>query len=415
MTSHSASLDETPFRDRFVVHDERVAYLDGNSLGRLPKQTAQRIEEVVNQQWGTQLIAGWNADWLSLASRIGDKIGQLIGAEAGATVVCDSTSINLYKLAWSLLRSARGRVKIITDQANFPSDIYILAGLAEHLSADGFQLQVLDFAGCDALQISQQLEHAIDDQTALVSLSHVHYQSGYAFDMSAITSLAHRRGARVLWDLSHSVGAMPIELAAANVDAAVGCTYKYLNGGPGAPAFLYVAPELCASLENPLRGWFGAASPFDFSPQFQPHPGTQRFTVGTPPVLSLAAVEPGVDLTLAAGIDYLRTRSLLLSDYLLAAAERRLVPLGYKIQTPRLGQHRGSHVSIGHAHAWQITQAIIDRHAVIPDFRGPDTIRLGITPLYTTRDEIDRAVEALEVVVVEQQYQDFPATRTGVT
>jgi kynureninase len=406
--------DNAPYRDRFVIADPSIAYLDGNSLGRLPKRTVTILQEVVRHQWGEALIGGWNSYWLSLSTRIGDKIGSLIGAPPGTTVVCDSTSINLYKLAWAMLQQTGGRRTILTDRANFPSDQYILQGLAAQ-SDDRYTLKVLDLDSGDPSDVEGRLARAIDEDTALVCLSHVHYKSGYAFAMDVVTRLVHERGSKILWDVSHSVGAMPIPLAECRADGAVGCTYKYLNGGPGAPAFLYVRQDLCDTLANPIQGWFGANRPFDFSNHYEPGPGIARFVVGTPPILALAAVEPGVDLVLEAGIERLHDRSIRMSEYFIEQFDHRLSALGYVLQTPRSPSQRGSHLSLGHPHAWQITQSLIHRHGVVPDFRDPNTIRFGITPLVTTFEEIDQAVEGLAATLHTKDFELFSAERRGVT
>jgi kynureninase len=407
-------LDHNPYRERFVIEDPGLIYLDGNSLGRLPRATVTHLQQVIHQQWGTELIGGWNRHWLALARRIGDKIGRLIGVETGETVVCDSTSVNMFKLAWALLQDCGTRTTIITDATNFPTDIYILDGISK-LCDRPYQVRVIDLPVPNHREVFQALDRAIDSDTALVSLSHVHFKSGYAFDVGAITRLAHAKGARILWDVSHSVGAMPIALGEARVDAAVGCTYKYLNGGPGAPAFLMVRQDLQPLLHNPIQGWFGADRPFDFSTRYVPNPGIDRFTVGTPPILSLSAIEPGVDLVLEAGIDSLRERSLELSERFIEWIDLRLEPLGFSLQTPRDPAMRGSHISLAHPNAWQITQDLIQRFKVIPDFREPSTIRFGITPLYTVIGEIESAVDALETSVRDQSFRNHPPSRNGVT
>jgi|LakMenEpi03Aug12_release.lakeMendotaPanAssembly.Ray.scaffolds.fasta_scaffold22383_6 kynureninase len=407
------AIDPPPFRSRFVVDDSK-AYLDGNSLGRLPKRTKDLLQQVIAQQWGEDLISGWNAHWLSMPRRIGNKIGQLIGAHAGETIVSDSTSVNLFKLASALLQQSGDRVKIITDRANFPSDLYVLAGCGESGSR-ALEFELMDLETCGFEAMSRCVCEAIDDATALVSLSHVHYKSGFAYDIESITRAAHQRGARVLWDLSHSVGVLPMQLSAWNVDAVVGCTYKYLNGGPGAPAFLYLRSDLHALLNNPIRGWFGAKNPFSFSMDYTPSPEIERFLVGTPPILSLAAIEPGVDLVLEAGIEHLRERSIQLSSEFIALVSDRLLALGFSIQSPLDAAMRGSHVSLGHPHAWQITQDLIQRFSVIPDFRAPGTIRFGFAPIYTTRDELHRAIQAMEASIQSQSYLNFPADIRGVT
>ncbi len=407
-------LDHAPFRDRFVIDDPHVVYLDGNSLGRLPKATVARLHKVVADEWGQALIGSWNQVWLPIARRVGDKIGSLIGAAPGETLLCDSTSINLYKAAWALLQHRGKRRTIVTDAANFPTDLYVLDGLRQHVDP-AIRLQPLELDHADHAQVQTVLEQALNDDTALVCLSHVNYKTGYAFDLSAVTALAHAHGAPILWDLSHSVGAVPVDVGLAQVDAAVGCTYKYLNGGPGAPAFLMVRRDWIERLQNPIPGWFGAARPFEFGSAYEPHPGIERFAVGTPPILSLAAVEPGVDLTCEAGMHALRQRGWLLMQYFFSLFNQRLQNLGFALVTPRQQQAAGSHVSITHHAAWQITQDLVQQHRVIPDFRGPDIIRFGITPLYTLGREIEQAVTALESSVTQGTYRSYPEQRLGVT
>ena len=405
---------EAPFRNRFVIHNPSVTYLDGNSLGRLPHATVDRMQQVVSREWGEALIGSWNQTWLPIARRIGDKIGSLIGAAPGEVLVCDSTSINLYKEAWALLQHRGKRTTIVTDAANFPTDLYVLDGLRQQLGCD-LRLEPLNLDQCDHVRIHDVLTHAVADDTALVCLSHVNYKTGYAFDLRAVTEIAHNKGAPILWDLSHSVGAIPVNLGEARVDAAVGCTYKYLNGGPGAPAFIMVRSDLANQLHNPIPGWFGAARPFEFGPKYEPHFGIERFAVGTPPILSLAAVEPGVDLTCEAGIVELRERSWQLMQRFFNLYDERLRALGFDLVTPRDKQSSGSHVSLSHVDAWQITQDLVIAHRVVPDFRGPNIIRFGITPLYTLAKEVDQAVSALESSVTLGTYRSYPEQIQGVT
>ena len=404
---------ENSFRDRFVVDEPGRVYLDGNSLGRLPRTTPGRVDELVRQEWGVQLIGGWNGGWLELPRRLGDKIGEVIGAAAGETIVCDSTTVNLFKLATALCRSAPGRTKIISDRSNFPSDLHILSRVAGDTAGGELQLLDLDEENPDGVQ--EKLSRALDDRTALVSLSHVQYKTGRLFDLPRVTRLVQSRGGKMLWDLSHSAGALPINFSDSGADAAVGCTYKFLNGGPGGPAFLSLRKGLITELENPIPGWWGTAEPFDFSRDYRPHPGIERWTVGTPPILSLAALEPGIDLVLEAGIEFLRRRSLELGDQFMQAFDQRLATLGYRLLTPREADRRGSQVSIRHPHAWQITQDLLHHHAVVPDFRQPDVIRLGLTPLYTTSAEIEKGVAALEASVRQQSYRSFSPGTNGVT
>jgi kynureninase len=328
--------------------------------------------------------------------------------------VCDSTSINLFKAAWALLQHREKRTTIVTDEANFPTDLYILDELRQQLGCD-LRLEPLTLDHGDHSRVLDMLTHAVTDDTALVCLSHVNYKTGYAFDLPAVTRLAHKRGSPILWDVSHSVGAIPVDLGEARVDAAVGCTYKYLNGGPGAPAFIMVRKDLIHRMHNPIPGWFGAARPFDFDSKYEAHSGIERFAVGTPPILSLAAVEEGVKLTCEAGIVALRERSWQLMQRFFDQYDERLRSLGFELATPRDKQSSGSHVSLCHEHAWQITQDLIHTHRVVPDFRGPNIIRFGITPLYTLAREVDQAVSALESSITQKTYLSYSKQIQGVT
>lgn len=401
------------FRQEFVIDDPGLIYLDGNSLGRLPRRSRALIQDYVDRQWGQRLIRGWGEGWLELAQHVGDKIASLVGAQPGEVVVAESTSTNLFKLAVAALKARPGRSKIVTDDLNFPSDLYIFQGIVELLGG-GHRLEIV--SSPDGIHGPVEgLATAIDDDTALVSLSHTAFKSAYTYDMAAVTALAHRAGALTLWDLSHSAGSVPVDLNGANADLAVGCSYKYLNGGPGAPAFLYVRRGLQASLRNPISGWYSQAAPFDFGLEYQPAAGLRRMLTGTPPVLALAAIEPGIDLLLAAGMDHLRAKSVQQSEYLIALVDAVLQPLGFQLNSPRDAARRGSHISIGHPEGWRINRALIEQQQVLPDFRAPDNIRLGITPLYTTFDEIRQAVQRLRAVVEERRYEQYSLERSAVT
>lgn len=401
------------FRQEFVIDDPGMIYLDGNSLGRLPRRSRAVIQDYVDRQWGQRLIRGWNEGWLDLAQRTGDKIAALVGAGSNEVVAAESTSTNLFKLAVAALKARPGRAKIVTDDLNFPSDLYIFQGIVELLGG-GHRLEIVPSP--DGIHGPLEgLARAIDDDTALVSLSHTVFKSAYTYDMAAVTALAHRAGALALWDLSHSAGAVSVDLGAAGADLAVGCTYKYLNGGPGAPAFLYVRRELQDSLHNPISGWYSQAAPFDFGLEYRPASGLRRMLTGTPPVLALAGVEPGVDLLLAAGMERLRAKSVRQSEYLIALVDTVLQPLGFQLNSPRDVNRRGSHISIGHPEGWRINRALIEQMQVLPDFRAPDNIRLGITPLYTTCDEIRQAVQRLYTVVEARLYEHYPLERPSVT
>jgi kynureninase len=401
------------FRDEFVIDDPSLVYLDGNSLGRLPKRTGARLKEVIDDEWGRRLIRGWGEGWFTAPRRLGDKIAKLIGVDAGEVVVTDSTSVNFFKLVMAALTARPDRRGVVTDDLNFPSDVYLLQSAVKLASPD-HRLKIVRSA--DGLTVSMdQLAEAFTHDTALVTLTHTAFKSGYVYDMRAVTDMAHRAGALMLWDLSHSVGAMPLALKDANVDLAVGCTYKYLNGGPGAPAFLYVRRELQERLVSPIWGWFGQRGQFDFKLDYEPGPGVQRFLAGTPTMLSLAAVEPGVDLVFEAGLERLRAKSVQQTEYLIALWEEWLKPLGVTLNSPRDSSSRGSHVSLGHPEGLRIDRALIEEMNVIPDFRYPDNIRLGIAPLYTSFAEVHEAMVRLRRVIVEKLYEKYPAERPEVT
>lgn len=401
------------YRDEFIVDDPNLIYLDGNSLGRLPKRTAARMAEVVEQEWGKRLIRGWGEGWFTAPQRIGGKVAKLIGADADEVLVTDSTSVNFFKLVVAALQARPGRHKIVTDDLNFPSDMYVLQGAARMAGPD-YRLEVLHSA--DGLTISdEQLAAAIDSDTAIVSITHTAFKSGYVYDMKRITKMAHQAGALMLWDLCHSVGAMPLALNECNVDLAVGCTYKYLNGGPGAPAFLFVRRDLQESLLSPIWGWFGQKRQFDMTLQYEPAPGLNRFLAGTPTMLSLAAVEPGVDLLLEAGLDRLREKSVKQTEYMIALWEGLLKPLGVSLNSPREAAQRGSHVSLGHPDGLRVDRALIEDMNVIPDFRYPDNIRMGIAPIYTSFADIHEAMTRFKRVLDERLYEKYPTERPEVT
>lgn len=415
--AYAAQLDAhdplAAFRSRFVHTDPDLIYLDGNSLGRLPMSTAAQIDGVIQQQWGDRLIRSWNEGWMALPTRIGDKIGELVGAAPGEVAIADSTSVNLFKLALAALKARPDRTKIVTDDLNFPSDLYVLQSAAD-LAGRSCRVEIVPSAD-GVYGPVEALAAAIDGDTALVSLSHTVFKSAYTYDMAAITELAHAAGALTLWDLSHSAGAVAVALNASDADLAVGCCYKYLNGGPGAPAFLYVRSDLQEELLNPISGWMGQRNMFNFELTYTPAPGLQRFFSGTPPVLSIAAIEPGVDLLLEASMERLRAKSVQQTEYLIALWEHELAPLGFTLNSPREAAVRGSHISLGHEEAWRIDQALIQQMWVLPDFRKPDNIRLGITPLYTSFGDIQRAVRHMRTVVEERLYEHYDVAELAVT
>jgi kynureninase len=376
------------FRERFAL-PEGVIYLDGNSLGALPRATPARVQQVMHDEWGTGLIRSWNsADWIRAPQRVGGKIAQLIGAAAHEVVVADSTSVNLYKLIMAALDARPGRRTILSEPGNFPTDLYMIESA---MAARG---------GVHRLELAprESLVSRIGADTALVLLTHVHYKTADLWDMHAVTAAAQAKGALVLWDLSHSVGAVPVDLRGANADLAVGCGYKFLNGGPGAPAFLFVAERHHASLMSPLGGWLGHARPFDFVDHYEPAPGAARFLCGTPPILAVAALECGVDLHLETTMAALSAKSQALASLFIALVTSRGAPYGVELVGPPAGAPRGSHVSFRHEHGYAIMQALIAR-GVIGDFRAPDIMRFGLTPLYLRYADIAAAVDVLEEVL----------------
>jgi len=401
------------FRDEFVIDEEGPLYLDGNSLGRLPKRTAALVERTVRAEWGSRLVRGWNEGWVDAPRRVGDKLARVLGAGPGEVAVSDATSVNLFKLAVAALRARPGRRTIVTDALNFPSDLYVLGGAADLLGA-GRRVAVVPAR--DGLTVdATDLDASITEDTALVSLSHVAYKSGFLHDMEAVTARAHAAGALVLWDLSHSAGVVPVELEASGADLAVGCTYKYLNGGPGSPAFLYVRRPLQQELENPIHGWFSRHEPFSFHVSYEPARDLSRFLVGTPPILSLAAMEAGVDLALEAGILRARAKSVAQGEFLVRLFEALLEPRGVTLRSPREAARRGSHVSFGHPEGLAIDRALIEEMDVIPDFRPPDTIRFGFAPLTTRFEDLHGGVARLRRVLDEGRWRRYTGEQPPVT
>jgi len=418
------------YRSRFAHPDGDLVYFDGNSLGRLPLKTIERIQQHVTEEWGNDLIRGWNKGWWEAPARIGDKIGQLIGAAPGQTVVSDSTSVNLYKLAFAALQLRSNRNKIITDTFNFPSDIYILQGLIKSLESDGLpsvsgsklpdsktkhSLTLIPSRDNDLTPDLDALYDAIDENTALVTLSHVVFKSGYLYDVAEITRKAHVKGALVLWDLSHSVGAVPIALDDCDADFAIGCTYKYLNGGPGAPAFMYVNKRLQSEARSPIQGWWGQANPFAFDLDYVPAPGMARFLAGTQPMISMLAIETSLDPILEAGMTAIRQKSIGVTEYAIGLFDAVLAPLGFTLGSPRDSNRRGSHISIRHPEGYRINRALIAEMNVIPDFRAPDNIRLGFAPLYTSFAEVWDGMERIRTVVAEKRFEKYSKEQLKVT
>ena len=405
------------FRDEFVIDDPDLIYLDGNSLGRLPKRTVNFMRNVIEKEWGGRLIRGWNDGWIRTPTELGTKIAELVGAKPDEILVTDATSINLFKLALAALKARQNLTGVVSDVLNFPSDLYILQGVID-LLGNHHHLTLIPSA--DGITIAPEaVDAAIDDDTALVSLTHIAFKSAFMHDMARVTEQTHKAGALMLWDLSHSVGAVPVDLNGCNVDMAVGGTYKYLNGGPGSPAFLYVRQDLQAQLNHPMWGWLASENPFAFELDFTPASGISRYGVGTPPVLSMKAVEPAIDILLEADMKRLRAKSIEQTDYLFFLAEQWLTPFGFTFGTPRQSEIRGSHVSLRHPEGFRINRALIESPSpakkVIADFRVPDNIRLGIAPLYTTFTEIHQALDRMRIIVEDKIYEQYSSEQMTVT
>jgi kynureninase len=394
----SAELDAADPLARFVARvsrpDRAIVYMDGNSLGAPRDATMEAITARVDE-WRRRLVGGW-ADWIELPSRIGDLLGAtVLGAAAGQVVVSDSTTVNIYKLAAAALDARPHRRGVVVDTDEFPSDRYVLAGLADRR---GLELQT-----------------TVDDETALVLRSHVDFRTGQLHDMAAETALAHSHGALTLWDTSHSAGVVDVRLDQAGADLAVGCTYKYLGAGPGAPAFLYVRRELVGGLRSPIQGWFGQSDQFAMGPRYQPLAGIGRFLTGTPNVLDLASIEAAVATVAEAGIDQIRAKSARLTAHAIAAAESELSALGFELATPREADRRGGHVALRHPDAWRICRALIEHQAVVPDFREPDILRLGMPPLTTTFGDVTEAIMRTRDAVERGLHLGYDSARSRVT
>jgi len=390
------------FRDRFVADAAGVIYLDGNSLGRLPTATRERLG-AMTAEWGDRLVGGW-PDWIDAPVRTGDLLAEhVLGAGPGEVVVCDSTTVNLFKLVGAALE-ARGAGALVTDRGNFPTDRYVLEGIA---AQRGLELRLFD-GEPDAATLPCEAGD-------VVVLSHVGYRTGELADLAALQAAARERGATLIWDLSHSAGAVPVELRASGAELAVGCTYKYLNGGPGAPAYLYVASELQPRLRSPIWGWFAQRQQFAMERDYDPEPSIRRFLAGTPPILGLAAVEEGVRITAEAGVGALHAKGSALGELIVALHDAWLAPLGFALASPREPARRGSHVALRHPQAWQISRALIERAGVVPDFRGPDTVRLGVAPLYTRHVDVWDALDRLRGLVARGDHATFDPAPARVT
>ncbi|HGM4966300.1 kynureninase [Pseudomonas monteilii] len=411
---HYLAMDSTDplgrFHEQFSL-PENIIYLDGNSLGARPVAALERSRQVVAEEWGYGLIGSWNeAGWRALPERLGDKVAGLIGANPGEVVVTDTTSINLFKVLAAALKVQAGvdskRKVIVTERSNFPTDIYIAQGLAELLD-DGYSLRLVDSP--------EDLPAAIQTDTAVVMITQVNYKTGYLHDMKELTALAHECGALTIWDLCHSAGAVPIDLNGAKADYAIGCTYKYLNGGPGSPAFVWTSAALQDKVTQPLSGWWGHARQFQMETDYEPASGINRYQCGTQPITSLALIECGLDIFGQTTMEALREKSLALTDLFIELVQDRCAGFPLTLVTPLNHQHRGSHVSFEHPEGYAVVQALIEK-GVVGDYREPRIMRFGFTPLYTRYVDVFDAVETLYSVLITESWRaEKHMTRKKVT
>ena len=417
--SNAKLLDKKDVLSKFhslFYHKKNEIYFDGNSLGKLPLKAQKTIEEAVQKQWGEGLIRSWNQYWLSLSSRISDKYSELLGAEKGEIIIGESTSVSLYQVTYALLKEGSFPKHLSTDILNFPTDLYVLEGLEKSFGIPS--LKIISYKNEVEAEI-EILKASIKNNPGIICLSLVSYKSAYLYPIKQLNRWASKHHSIIVWDLSHAVGAVAIDLKETETMIALGCTYKYMNGGPGAPAFLYINEEWHSKLLNPIQGWFGHQRPFDFSKKYEAAKSIKRFASGTPAILSLLGMEAGIDITLEAGIKLLQEKSIQQSEAFIKEIIQQLVPLGFSIESPLDHCKRGSHVTISHYASWQICQALIagnDEHPkIIPDFRPPHFIRFGITPLYTRFEEIKTVIQVLKEIVERKLYLNFPLEKLEVT
>lgn len=404
------------FRPRFRT-DDRLIYFDGNSLGMMPLESERVARKLISEEWGERLIRGWNESWWDMPNRVSGKIAGITGCASDEIIVCDSTSVNLYKLVSAALRLQKGRKKIISDDLNFPSDLYVIQGLIDNLD-DGHYLVMAESRNDIDIE-NDDLFRLIDKDTAVVVLSYVSFRSAFMYDMKTVTDYVHKQGALIIWDLSHATGAVEIDLGAAGADMAVGCTYKYLNGGPGSPAFLYVRRGLQDKIVSPIWGWLGEKNPFEFSLDYRPSAGAHRYMTGSPNIISMSTLEPSLDIISEAGMDRIRKKSIEMTGFMSELYMEFLMPLGFSFGSPVNPGERGSHISLKHREGYRICKALIDEKTgnfvIIPDFRPPDNIRLGLSPLYNRFEEILDVILEIERILKDRIYSAFSSSSESVT
>ena len=417
---HARSLDEADplarFRERFVIDDPGMCYLDGNSLGRLPKATIEALQKLVVEEWGGDLVTGWS-HWIDMAQTVGDGIGAVaLGARAGQVLATDTTSVNLYRLALAAIKDRPGRSTIVVDEANFPTDRYVLQGIAADL---GMRLVTIPNEDPDVAEFEritpEILGQYVDDDVALVCLQIINYRSGARQGVPALTELVRSQGAHLLWDASHAAGVLDLQFDAWGVDLAVGCTYKYCNAGPGAPGWLYIADGMQSRLATPIDGWFGQRDQFTMGPTFDRAAGIRGFQTGTPPIIGLTAIESSMAIIEEAGIALIESKAVAGTEFMLELFDAWLQPLGFELATPRPAAHRGGHVSLAHPEAGQISVALRERANVVPDFRKPNIVRVAVSPLYTSYQEILTGFARLRDLVASGEHLAVSSKPGGVT
>ena len=417
---HARNLDRDDplagFRNRFVIADPDMCYLDGNSLGRLPKETAQAVQHMTVEGWGGELVTGWS-HWIDMAQTVGDRLGNtVLGAQSGQVLATDTTSVNLYRLAIAAIKDRPGRSTIVVDEANFPTDRYILQGIATDL---GMELRTIPnedphIAECERIT-PEILEQYVDDDVALVCLQVINYRSGARQDVPALTETVRRHGAYLLWDASHAVGALDLQFDAWGVDLAIGCTYKYCNSGPGSPAWLYIRSEHQGRLDTPIDGWFGQRDQFTMGPQFDRAPGMRGFQIASPSIVGLTAVDVSMSILAEAGMAKIEAKAGTGTDFMIELFDAFLAPLGFGLETPRAASQRGGHLSLTHPQADRISVAMRDMANVIPDYRKPNTIRVAVAPLYTSYEETYTGFERTCDLVASGLHLDSTPIEGGVT
>ncbi len=404
------------FREQFVIADPDMCYLDGNSLGRLPKATAEAIQKMTLEEWGGELVTGWS-HWIDMAQSVGDQLGSVVlGAKPGQVLATDTTSVNLYRLALAAIKDRPGRSTIVVDEANFPTDRYILQGIAADLGMNLVTIPNEDLAVAEFERITPDLlAKYMNDDVALVCLQIINYRSGARQDVPALTEVAGARGAYVLWDASHAVGALDLQLDKWGVDLAIGCTYKYCNGGPGAPGWLYVSSAVSNQLHAPVQGWFAQKNQFAMGPDFERAPGILGYQIATPSVMGLTSIASSMSIIEQAGMASIEAKAAQGTDFMIELFDAWLAPLGFGLETPREARHRGGHLSLTHAEADRISIALRQFANVIPDYRKPNTIRVAVAPLYNSYEEIFTGFERMRDLVSDGKHHEVSLTEGAVT